>query len=409
MKKGLILSVIIVVLVMAGAFLCFNYFDGEDSISGVSGFRVKTLILKQTIKQGESSSFQISIENFNNEKKFNLYFENLKDLAYAGQSSFVLGAGESKETELFFEDSLDREPNLYVGKFIVEAGDEKKEIPVILGIESQEVLFFPNMDIAPKYKQVSPGESVVAEIKVSNLVDTKDHQAEVVFFVKNLDDESLIYESEMKNIKTEIVFSKTIVLPEDISHGDYVLGVIVKEGDSVSFARDLFIVSDKEEIRESFFGADSFTLIFSGVVILILLVIVALVIHLVYERDKLFLELSKQQRDEREFYLCKLADRKKKKLESVGGKEKGIVEKEFKAIKKNVVKSLSRKYKEKKKILRKLKKGKRKNAVEGKLKEWKNQGFNVSELDKISKMTRNEMKDKMGSWKAKGYDTSVLK
>lgn len=397
-KKNIIsISVIILIILV----LCFILFKSED------GFDVNTILLKSVTKQGEGVSNNLKITNTKNvEQSFQISIKNLEGLVFLSENSFKLAPGDVKDLKIVFRDeTLVYSPGVYVGAFVIKTDSGEKEIPIILEIQSKEVLFATNLDVSPEYKEIKPGGKTSVGVKAFNLRDTKMHTIEMTYMIKNFDGETIVSESESLVVGTEVLVTKTITLPKDIALGNYAFAVIAKYGDSVSTSSYLFSVVKKKILPS--FGVNFFAI----VIFIFLFGIIGLVYYMIHDRNKLFLDLRKQQLSELRFQIDKIKEQRKLSLAKAKTvPEKKRVVKKFKSVKKKVVKKIKRKHKKQKIEFKRLRKQKRKDKMKQKLNHWKREGFNVDELlVKIAKPTKKQMKKQIQKWKKGGFDTSVLK
>ncbi len=401
MKKGLIwLIALIVVILGVGAFY---YYNSSEEVSEALSFKVNTILLKSSINSGESVFNTIKITNLDKPQNFYLRFENLGGLAYINEPDFYLGAGDEKELKLTFMDSPQKNLGIYTGSFIIKTDLEEKVVPVILEIQSRKPVFATNLVVASKYKELKVGEDMFVEIRLFNLKDSEPHDVKVISLIKNFENEIVVSESDMRVVSDgPDSFSKTIALPKDISLGNYVFGVVTESEISVSTSSFLFSIVDD---KSSFFkDADSFTVIFSAVVIVIILIIVVLVVYLIYERDKLFFELRKQHDSEMKILMEELGRRRYREENRIKEpKERKAVEKRYKIIKQRVVQKIKEKHEQQTKIFKELRKHKKISEAQRRLRQWKKQGFNVEELDIISRQVKKDLGNQINEWKKQGY------
>lgn len=398
-KKIILVSLIVLILI----FGSFIYFKQERE---VLSFKIDTILLKSVIKQGETVSNSLKINNLNHEQNFNVYIKGLEDLVSLSENNFKLKQYETKEITVTFKDESLKEPGVYVGTLIIEAGSDKKEIPVILEIQTKELLFATNLDVGPEYKRIKPGDKFSIGIKLFNLKDTETHTIGITYLVRNLNSEIIVAETENIVVGTESLITKTIVLPENIALGNYVFAVTAKYDDSVSTSSYLFSVA-KEKIN---MGLDMNYV--ATIILIFLFGILILVFYMIHERDKLFLELKKQHTKEIQTCFENIEEQKKKAISKVKKpKEKEKIIKRFDKIHKEVVRNITKKHKRQKTEFQKLKKQNKEDEIKKRLKQWKRQGFNVSELPikTTTKPSKKEMKDTLKEWKKQGFDTSVLK
>ena len=73
------------------------------------------------------------------------------------------------------------------------------------------------------------------------------------YYIKDLNDNTIISESETVVVKTQTSFFKTIHIPKNLKIGDYAFIAIAKYGNSVGTGSYLFEVIDKKPEEIGFF------------------------------------------------------------------------------------------------------------------------------------------------------------
>ncbi len=400
MNKRIIIGFSLLIVIIAG----FSYLFFPDKTS--ESFEVNTLLLKYSLKQGEEITTGFTI--FNKEDKeetFKINSKNLKGLVQINPSEFKVNARGKKEILINFEDeNLTYGPGVYIGSLIVQSERDKKNIPVILEIRSNNPLFVLDLKIAPEYKQTSPGENLFIEVSAFNLNDTNEHAVTVSYLVYNLDSELLLSEEESMVLGgSQTSFTKTLTLPKNTEFGDYVLAVLIGgREDMMSSSNYLFSVSKKE--RQSTNVSFTYLMI---IVFALFLIVFLVIIFLIYERIAIVGELRRQQRREIHSVSFALKRERLRRLSQARTKEqRKKIKKKFKHLHKKALKKIVHKYQERKKTVQSLKKAKKHDLIKKKLKQWKEEGYDIKELG---------LGDVLGSKKfsaqnleKQGYDTSVL-
>lgn len=400
-KRIFILVAIILLILGLSTYIYFEFFS-EDK----NDFKVSIFLLKSMINEGESVTNTFRITNTGDDRDFQIQTTNLEDLIQLDSSNFNLNKGEIKEVKIVFEDKqMTYPPSIYTSTLIIKAGLKKIEIPIILEIQSSEILFATNLDAAPDYKEVLPGEQIPIDIKLFNLKDIKNHNIEIQYAVKNAYNEVITSESEKIVVGMDVSTTKTIDLPKDIELGNYVIGVIVKSGDSIATSSYLFKVS-KDDDKKVSLTSDNYILTFIIITMAFLVGIVALVI---YDRNSLFLRLEKQHKREVSSYITQIKEQQKKALaESKSKKEKRKIKRSFRKLRKIARKKIKQRHHLRKNKLRTLRKEKRHNKIKEQLDAWEKQGFDTGELF-IKPTKEGKLEDQIKEWKKQGYDTSFLK
>ncbi|MBT3397783.1 hypothetical protein HOA55_01090 [archaeon] len=385
---------IFIVLVVGMSFV------GAGTLPPGEDFQVDSIFLKNMIKQSESVSNNLRVTSLGESgNSFNLRVEGIEELVNLSERNFELASGESKDVKVgFYGNGF--EPGVYVGRVVVES-DLDKAIPVILEIQSENVLFATNLDVAARYKEVFPGGDISVSTKLFNLNDTLLHDVEMSYMVKSFGGEVIVSEVETTVVGTEVSVSKNIILPTDIELGDYAFIVVSRFGDSVSTSSYLFSVVEDEEENTFVMGNLAYL---SIVVAAFLFGIIILIFYLIYERNQMFKELKSQNRAEMKMCMNAIELRKGASLAKASGVvAKRAIKKRFARVKVMAVGELKRRHRKQKRSLKKMIRHKEKNLMKKKMKSWKDQGFKFG--NEISKMKFSEKgrEKQLDKWKDQGF------
>jgi hypothetical protein len=394
---------LVLCILLVGGIFVFSVEVGASAELAEEGFKVDTIFLKNMVKQGENVSNMLRISDQSGvASDFYLSVEGLDEMVDLSESEFEVGAGESKEVKIIFRGN-GKEPGVYVGKLIIESG-EIRMIPIILEIQSENILFATNLEVGAKYSEIFPGGNIVVSTRLFNLNDTFLHDVGMEYMVKSFDGETIISERETTVVGTEVAISKNLILPEEAEVGNYAFIVVAKFGDSVSTSSYLFnIVEEEEEEKEgfSFVGGISY---FVLIIVALLAAIVVLIIYLMYERNQMFKELRRQNKSE--MRMCKEAFEIKKKVFLTKAKTSGArreVVRKMSSARGIAVRELKSRHKKQRKEFKKLSKNHKKNLMRQKMGEWKNQGFKFGNEIRKMKFSEKGRKDQMGKWKGQGF------
>lgn len=379
----------------------------SSSLNEKNGFELNTFLIKSVIKQGETSTNELKIQNTESfEQEFTISLTGIDDLVSVSETTFSLKEGEFKILKITFEDkSSDSLPGVYVGKMLIKYDSKVKEIPIILEIQSKNILFATNLDVPPQSKELSAGEDSVTNIRFFNLKDSGTHNVEVNYYIKNFEGQTFLSETESIVIGSELVITKTLTLPKNIPKGEYVIFVVTKYADSTSTSSYMFSVVNR-----------SINLFNDGTNLLIILILVfligviILVIYMIRERDQLFVHLRMQQTSEikRNIKLIKEQEKICKKIKNKKEKKKKI--RFLKKAKKIIISKIKIKQKKQRQELKKLKKKGKKSEITKKMKSWEKEGYKMSELlGETRGLSNFQAKKEIDKWRKQGYDTSFLK
>jgi len=360
------------------------------------GFEVDNVLLKLTVKQGEPASKTIKITNTDSAKE---YFKVIKnsDFISVSEEKFNLEPNETKILEINFK--TENLPGVYTGNILISSGKEEFKMPVILEIETKEILFDSTLNIPLDYSAVYPGGSIAVENKIFNLENIGLTSVDITYAVKDFNGNTAFSEKENIAVENQILTTKVISIPEDIKTGDYVLYVIVEYSSSVGTSSYFFkIIEEKQELESS----KPFDF---WIFIIILSAISVFFVVFISHRDRMFLELDRQHKQELRKEIGKLENEKKKIQRLSIDKRKNKL-REFKRNKKKRLKAIRIIYKTRARVLKRLKKQKKKSEMQKKLEGWKKQGYNIHEFLIKANGRRHTLKNrdvKIKNYKKQGY------
>lgn len=397
-------------LIIAGALALAGIILSFISIKLSQGeFNVDAVLLKSMIKQGEFSSNVVHITSFSSQD-FKASVEGVNDLVSLSEQEFNIDAGQAKEIVVKLDAvNINVEPGVYTGRLVISSPKRTKAVPIILDIQSKDVLFAVNLDVSPEYKEVVRGDKVTVSVKSYNLYDTKTHPVEMDYVIKDLNGRDVSFERENVVVGTETVNTKTIIVPKDIEAGNYVFSVIARYDGSVGTSSYLFSVAGSKAIVSSDISGFNMNY-FALIVLAFLFGIVVLVVYTIKDRNRQLAEFEKLHSEEMRLIVEHIEKRKNAGLCSAkSSHEKKRIARRFKEIKKKVVHAVKQRYKQRKTELAQLKKQNKKHEMKARLKQWKKQGFDVEALlTKVSKPSHKSIDKQIEEWKKQGYDVNVL-
>jgi len=258
-KRGstkLIVLFFAVALILASAGI-FLFFGGNSQTNplienSISSFKVDQLLIKALIKEDERLTRQINIMGISEQELFiELKVQNLPDIASVSENAFNLNPGQTKTVDLDLKSSIkeknvEYKPGIYVGNLLVKSSSDTVKTPVIVEIETKDVLFDINANLGIAQKQIKQGESLNAQITVFNLKKIGLTNLDIEYFVKDISGNTIIIETEAITVETQTSFVKNIGT-KGLNDGEYVFGAIVRYGSSVGTSTFLFKIGKSEE------------------------------------------------------------------------------------------------------------------------------------------------------------------
>lgn len=373
-------------------------------VAATETFTVNNVLLKVSLHQGESvvktlgvtaiapSSFEVSVDDLSG--------------VTLSTGGFDLKAGEKKDITLDVNAEL-LEPGVYVGHITLKNSEEQIDIPVVLEIESQDVFFDLNLDIPPQYSQIAPGDKFIVQVKVFDLTGFKaagslgPSPVTLTYELKSVNGDVLSIESENIIVDKQAQLTKTFILPPKIREGEYFFTATARHKTSLGSASYFFVVRSLSPASNSFFTPEFIAILVAFG--LFFLIVLAFIIYLVRDRNKLFAELYHYNEHELQHHEHLL--RQQAKILEQKGAPRERVEKEVNAKLVTIRKSQEKRVNE-------LKKMQQTGNVEGmkqKLSLWKRQGYSTQGLEhKLKGLSTKDMKRLMTGWK-KSYRTEDYK
>jgi len=210
MRTNLIFSFVIIVLIIS-INLVFALND--------KSFETNTLIIKSSVKKGESTSNPISILN-HKEQKFSLEHSSENNFISLDSGSFTLN-GEEGVTFNVISRSEGLSEGVYSGKVLIKGEDEGISVPVILEVESGSLSFDVSSEISPRFLQISPGGYSYVDLVVYNL-NSENRGVSLEYGIKDLNGKTIVSEEQILDVKTRVQLTKNLLIPQDTRDGDYV-------------------------------------------------------------------------------------------------------------------------------------------------------------------------------------------
>jgi hypothetical protein len=365
-----------------------------------------SLILKVVGKEGTPINRGISVSSEDGGQFF-LEVQGITGVTLS-ETSMTLDPNEVREVGVkLSSDSLGK--GVHVGSIRITSGEDVQAIPIIFEVESRDVFFDINLDIPLQYIEIKPGERFVAQLKVFDLTwgGTQEGlgptNVDIDYSVYSLDGTMISSETETIVVNRQAQITKNFNFPSTTKEGDYVFVATAKYSGSLGSSTGLFTIS--RSAGGGLFGDLNLGSVFgvfnNGLVILIVvlgiffLMIVALFVYMIKDRDKLLSEMrrynSQELKMQKQFLMVqqKMLTRKEPARRSEIGKE----------VKEKLVR-LKQKQRSRIVEIKKLKKAGNLKQMKSRVIEWKKKGYNVLPLEyKLKGLSTGEMKSLLAKWK----------
>ena len=249
-----LILVLMLILILGGSLFLLQ--NRSYLIKKVSAhepdFEIDQILLKVLIRSGEFIEKQVRIMNTGNDPSgIDVAASGLSDIVKIDSPSFIIKPGQTKVVALNFssvvpEQSIEQQPGIYVGKLIAKSEKAAKEVPVVVEIETKNVLFDMNLNPVGIERRVKQGSDTTIEVRLFNLESIDSVNVDVEYFVKDMNGNTIITESETVVVKTQASFFKTISIPKNLKPGSYVFAAIAGFGNSMGTSSYLFEVIGPE-------------------------------------------------------------------------------------------------------------------------------------------------------------------
>ena len=216
-------------------------------------FEVDQILIKVLVKANEFIEKELRVMNVGDEEKsIEVDISGLSDIIDVLDNTFTIKPGQTKIVRLNFSsfdktEGVEQVPGVYIGKIRVRTGSYEKSVPVVVEIESKNVLFDMNLNPVARDRSVLQGSSTTFEIRVFNLQSIESFNVDMDFFAKDVNGNTIISESESVVVKTQASFFKTLRIPKNLKTGNYIFVAQASLGNSIGTASYLFEVESPPE------------------------------------------------------------------------------------------------------------------------------------------------------------------
>lgn len=227
---------------------------GGSTINAVSSgnFNIDQDLIQVSLKKGESSRQSVTIKNTGTKTmSFNIIVsDSIKNLLFLSDDKISLAPNEKKIIYLTFASPEGIDPGIYSGNLNIKSDSGEKKVLISSSISEKTALFDISVKIPENYKKLYTGDSLFFEISLLNMGQVGRVDASIKYKLQDFDGNVLEEKDEMVAVETQASFSRTIILPDNIKPGKYLMTVDVKYGNkSEGSSSDVFNVAEKNSGR----------------------------------------------------------------------------------------------------------------------------------------------------------------
>jgi hypothetical protein len=180
--------------------------------------------IKISATAGITTDKTITIENTGETEVEAILSTTLQGIIKFTVDILKLQAGEKTAQE--FTITPPKEPGVYTGKIIVVYGNKRIEMPIILNVKSEKILFDVSVDIPDRYINIEPGDKMGSQITLVQVGPQEKADVLVNYAIKDFEGETLLKESETIMVSKQKSYAKEFDT-QNLPIGSYILGVEV--------------------------------------------------------------------------------------------------------------------------------------------------------------------------------------
>lgn len=211
-------------------------------------FGIDQLLVRVQLKENESIEKSIKIANNGlNDIEIDAFIDGLDSIAALDKSSVKLMRGYSGSVSLKI---IGAEKGAYIGKLALSSAREKKEVPIIVEVESKEVLADVSANPSTSGK-VYPDSLLSVDVGLINLMGAESANISVSYEIKDFNNNRILEESENIAVSKRASFIKTFKIPNNAKITSYVLAIKAGYKESLGTTTLVFYLEKKDVLNIS--------------------------------------------------------------------------------------------------------------------------------------------------------------
>src|SRR3989344_1199443 len=155
---------------------------------------------------------------------------------------FVIAPGESRNLTLIIKAP---DSGIYGGRVVFESGSFRKEVTLLLNVQSSNALFDVSLTLPESYKVIRTGLNLKAFISLLEVGPAQDIDVTVKYIIKDFDDNTLYVETETFRVFRSKSYVKEF-RTNSLGIGDYLVGIEVSYSGGFATASSHFSVSERD-------------------------------------------------------------------------------------------------------------------------------------------------------------------
>ncbi|MBT3303804.1 hypothetical protein HN592_01280 [Candidatus Woesearchaeota archaeon] len=218
------------------------------SVLAAESFKTDNILIKVLLKDQPEERIVKLTSISNKEQNLEVYPEHLSEIINIQENKFALTPRQTKNVVLTIGST--NQKGIFVGNFLAKSKSQVKNIPLIVEIETQKVLFDASTTLQLN-QEIKAGGNLNVELTLFDLRDVGLTNVDIEYVIKDFKGNTILTESSNIAVNKKETFTKTIHLPKSIESGQYVFGIIIKHGDSIGTS-SLMFSTENDKQREQF-------------------------------------------------------------------------------------------------------------------------------------------------------------
>ncbi len=221
---------------------------GGGAITIQKDFSLSPSSIKAELVIGEATTKEVTITNTGSTAlSGEIEVVGVKDYVLLPAYSFSLAKGETASIDV---NIIAKKLGLFSGKLVFTSNGIEKEIPIIIEVETEMILFDVTIDIPTEYAEVEAGDLLPAQVTLLSMGLPKKVDVYLTYSLSDMEGNVIPMGYETLAVEKQLSFVKEFEIPKNLKTGDYVISVEARYADSVAVAGDIFKIIAKKYIEE---------------------------------------------------------------------------------------------------------------------------------------------------------------
>lgn len=220
----------------ASASTANNIFRTDDFTLDPPEFKVD-------LKQGESLTKFLKINNFGRSPIFKLYLQQDTPIVSLEKLAINITTGQSGVVSFDIDAPKTIAPDLYFAKIIVTSPTQNKTVPIAIEINQFDIDF--KIDVLVTDEEVLPGEKVHANITFTNLEDRDERNITFYYAIKDWNGETYDFAQQEHLLNSKVLLNVNLTVPLSAQIGEYFFYARASTENKTAVDTQIFFVGDR--------------------------------------------------------------------------------------------------------------------------------------------------------------------